>query len=315
MNRRRSVGVLVSLMAWAAPAGAQRVPLRAGNTVRVASADAAAPTVWRAGTVLRATRLGVLLRASGELPDTFPVPFDASVRVQLRRRPNGPLFLGIGLGFVSGAVLGATAFNSTFGPSWGDPGVWAEVIGFGLLGGMVGGGVGLLTRPTHWEEILVSGLAMTPRARPVQPVGFSRRERWREFEPTEADFAAYFAHWKDSLEAVEGVWEFDVLWSGSALSRVPRMAIVRDGRYAGYDLIAVALPPRGVPAASSRYYGLVEFAMRQAERPGTFELRLTGSSRGGAHGDWAEFRDGRLEFHHRGQPLTTRWVKLERSPP
>ena len=311
----------LALVCWAPvdQALAQRVPLNAGSTVRLAPADSAAQVVWRTGTVLTATRLGVLVRASDPPGDTVPVPLNGSVRIQVKRHVNRSVLLGGGLGVVLGGVLGGTLLHSTFGASWGDPSVAGEVVGFGLLGGLTGAGVGLLARSVRWDEIPLTsrGFPIAPLTRATRQVPLTKRERWQAFPPTEGDFAAFFAHWEDSLEVVEGVWELeDVSGPAGTTARFlagTRTAIVRDGRYEGYDYVAVRLALRG-GTIQTRDVGVIIFAMRQGERPGFFEMRYTsGSERSGSH--LVEFRDGELEFRYGAEPTIERWVKLVRSAP
>jgi hypothetical protein len=281
--------------------------------VRAASADSAATGLWRVGTVLRATRLGVLVREVDA--DTVPVPLDGSQRIQVRRRPNGSVLLGGGIGALAGGVLGATALRSTFGASWGDPGVAAEVVGFGLAGAVLGSGIGVLLRPARWEEIPVTALGypVAPYTRHTPPVPFTRAERWDVFPATEDDFAAFFAFWEDSLQPVEGLWEIDPMRTTSVIetslgSAVPRVAIVRDARYEGHDYVAVRLPSRD-GGTRAREAGLVLFALRPTERPFVYEVRYTAAGRrSGVH--WAELGQGQLSFRFRDDVGVEEWVKL-----
>ncbi|HXV87147.1 MAG TPA: hypothetical protein VD793_10630 [Gemmatimonadales bacterium] len=316
MGRHTIAGVWLALVLPGGPAAAQ-APVRVGSTLRVAEAPVSPGDTWTTGTVLAATRLGVLVRASGASRDTLSFALDGSVRVQLRRRSNiGPI-LGAGIGAVVGSVLGATAFGSTFGRSWGDPGVVAETVGFGLLGTLLGGGLGFLGRPTRWVDVPVrsGGLAMTPRTREAERTSLNRRDRWSEFDATVEDFSAFFGHWRDSLEAVEGIWE-NLLASRAGSPPLPqRFAILRDARYAGYDLIGVSLPPRGVSAGSARNYGWVIFALRQADRPGTFELRLTGSRDAGSYQHRLGFSEDALELLSGGEPFSSRWLRVASAVP
>lgn len=297
---------------------AQSVPLRPGNTVRTVSSDSAATGLWRVGTVLRATRLGVLVRSEGA--DTVPVPLDGSQRIQVRRRSNGRVLLGGGVGALAGGVLGATALGSTFGASWGDPGVGAEVVGFGLAGALLGSGIGLLLRPARWEEIPVTSLGypVASYTRRASPVPLTKTERWDVFPATDGDFAAFFAFWEDSLQPVEGLWEIDPIRTTSVIesrlgSAVPRIAIVRDPRYEGYDYIAVRLPSRD-GGTRARDAGLVLFALRPTERPFVYEVRYTASGqRQGVH--WAELGQEQLIFRFRDDSSVEEWVKLPSGRP
>jgi hypothetical protein len=304
---------------------AQRIPVEPGYTVRIAPAEASDPPAWRVGTVLDVTRQRALLRSADPLTDTVAVPFNGSVRVQVRSRSNHTTLLGAGLGAGLGGALGATVLSSAFDRAWANSrGVVAEVAGFGFLGLLLGAGIGFFTQPVGWAEIPIpsGGWRIAPLSRPAEPAGFGTTERWCEFEPTAADFGAFFWTWRDSLHAVEGVWELDPLltteappaatWAGG----LPRMAIVRDLRYPGYDYIAIMMPPENASRPFREYSvagprnsrcGRVLFAMRPLDEPGFFEVRY---AHGGTRSQVAEFWEDWLEFRLPGNPAVRVWDKL-----
>lgn len=160
------------------------------------------------------------------------------------------------------------------------------------------------------------GFAITPlsRSAPTESVPFSKTERWREFEPTEASFGEFFAHWKDSLHPIEGVWELDPGQSTRVRgwrfgSPLPRVAIVRDSRYEGYDYIGIEMPARS-RALPPGYLARVLFALRPLEYSGFFDVRYTGS--GGRRGVYRVelFEDWWLEFQFAGGTEIEVWDKL-----
>lgn len=172
-----------------------------------------------------------------------------------------------------GVGAGAVAPANTLGSWWGEktPGHRAEMIYFGLAGALVGWTASWLFAPPRWQEVPLTthGLA-SPVAPLTRQAGrtarFGKLERWDAFAPTEEDFAAFFWAHRDSLHVIEGIWE-----------RLPlglvdnRVAIVRDGRYPGWEYVAVLLPRRR-SLSFDRPRGQVIWALRRGSEPGAFDF-------------------------------------------
>jgi len=260
-------------LAWlsVSPVRAQRLPVEPGNRVRVAAADSAALGRWREGKVVAATARGVLLSAGAFGVDTVPLALDPAIRLQVRRNNTSFLVLGTVGGMAIGVAAGAIAPPNTLGSWWGEKtsGHRAEMIYFGLAGAVVGWTASWLLAPPRWQEMPLTARGL---ASPVAPLTrtserkarFGKLERWDVFPPTEEDFVAFFWAHRDSLQAVEGIWE-----------RLPvavyddRVAIVRDARYPGWGYVAVSLPRR---RGFDRPRGQIVWALRPRSEPAMFDL-------------------------------------------
>lgn len=270
----RFAGVVLVLLAavlpWS-PVRAQRLPVEPGDRVRVAVTDSAELGRWLEVNVVAATRMGVLLSSGSFGTDTIPLALNPSVRLAVRRKRGSSLILGTlgGLGF--GVSAGAMAPPNTLGGWWGEktPGHRAEMIYFGLAGTLLGWTASWLFAPPRWQEIPLTADGFAFRVAPLTRASdkrarFGKLERWQVFPATEDDFAAFFWAHRDSLEAIEGIWE--LLPVGEYDDRV---AIARDDRYHGWEYVAVSLPRRG---SFDRPQGRIVWALRRRPEPGRFDL-------------------------------------------
>ncbi len=298
-----ALGVLVS------PVRAQRLPVEPGNRVRVAALDSAELDRWREGKVVAATRLGVLLSGRSFGPDTIPIPLDPSIRLQVRRKRASGLVLGTAGGLVLGVGIGAIAPPSTLGSWWGEktPGHRAEIIYFGLAGAAVGWLGSWLLAPARWQDVplTMTGVAVSPvplTRTAGRPARFGRLERWTFFPPTETDFNAFFWAHRDSLHAIEGIWELRF-----ASTRDARIAIVRDDRYPGWEYIALwIVRARDVDVRAGR----IIWALRRRSEPDAFDVHETDEP--GPAWD-ATLDNGMLRIRY-GTPLAE-WVRQPPTPP
>jgi len=292
-----------ALASSASPVHAQRLPVEPGNRVRVGVPDSAALGRWLEGNVVAATRMGVLLSAGSFGADTVPVPLNPSVRLQVQRRSISHLALGTAAGLGIGVGVGA------MGPDrWGDdkPGNRAEIIYGVLAGTVVGWTATWLLGPRRWHEVPLTtgGVAVTPLTRPsAGNARWGKLERWTAFTPTEADFAAFFWTHRDSLHAIEGIWELQPMAVNDE-----RIAIVRDERYAGWGHIAVSLPR---PRSTDRPDGRIVWALRRRSEPGAvFDVRET---EGPGPALDAVVQDGVLRIRY--PTYLAEWSRVPLSPP
>ena len=277
VNGTHALPALFALVALAldpqSSIGAQRLPVEAGNRVRVAAVDSAAMDRWREGNVVAATQIGVLLSGRSFGSDTIPIPLDPTIRLQVRRKRASSLVLGTVGGMGLGLGLGAVAPSNTLGSWWGEktPGHRAEMVYFGIAGAVLGWTASWLFASPQWYEVRLAPTGMASTLAPLTRAGgrtarFGKLERWEAFSATEDDFKAFFWAHRDSLHVIEGLWE-----------RLPiatvdeHIAIVRDGRYPGWEYVAVALPQRR-SMFIDQPRGRIVWALRRHSAPGTFEI-------------------------------------------
>lgn len=263
-------------------AQAQRLPISAGNTVRVASHDSAASGIWLRGRVLSASRRGLLMTSSLPRPDTLAVEFSENMLLEVRRRPASRVLMGGGIGLATGAIMGATVMSSALGNNWAGAGPANEIIGLGFAGFLLGAAASWLIVPRRWESIALSDgrIAPAPLERPVpRTVSLARPEQWRAFQPTNEDFTGFFTAWVDSLDPVEGIWDLNPVGS----QQLARVAIARDRRYAGYEYVAVRLPIAGLALPASETRGRIAWVLRRSEVPGQYEIAYPEGVQGSAH--------------------------------
>lgn len=99
--------------------------------------------------------------------------------------------------------------------------------------------------------LAAAGLLSCATARPPS--------RWHRFAPTRSNFRAYFAERRQSLDPIEGIWN----WS---------TAVVRDSSYAGYDFVAVHM--------GTGHGGNVAVVFRRAERDSLYYFHAAHVLRG-----------------------------------
>ena len=236
--------------------------------------DSAALGRWREAAVLAATGRGVLLSRGALGPDTVALALNPAVRLQLRHRSAWPLVVGTLAGAGAGVALGALVSPSTLGTWWGErtPGHRAEMVYFGLAGAVSGWVAGWLFGPVRWQEVPLGeeGFAfhVAPLTRTSERTArFGRLEPWRVFPASEEDFAAFFWAHRDSLRAIEGLWEIQPAGRGEG-----GIAVVRDGRYPGWDYVGVRC------GRAAELSGRIAFVLRAGDRAGAYEVHDTDGS-------------------------------------
>lgn len=260
MARKRplvfSLIVLVSGMLLAcayAPASGQRYSVSRGATVRVSRPDSAGQPVWSTGRVVYLSSDRLLLAETDGDP---LVRLNEAIRLEVRRSHSKSLLgsvLGFGIGSIAGWQVGHSAGGQTDAT--------AESIAGALVGGIAGAGIGALVgkriRSTRWEEVALEGGQMSATARdgkPTRPdVPRFGTYRWTRFDPTFANFEAFFREHARSLHPIEGIW--------ARHGSFTRVAIVRvgepdDGQFAAFTVVH----PPGRPVHRSD--GLMTFALQ-----------------------------------------------------
>jgi hypothetical protein len=294
------------LAAWGLAAArtmpAQQLPLRAGDLARIAAGDSASQVLWRVGRVLWVTRDQLVLRPDNG-GDSIGVALNPSVRLAVARPSPGQALLWGAGGLLVGAGLGGTVFSSAFDGETLAHGRAMEAMAFGAIGAVVGMVAGMAAGPRQWREIPltdagIAGARLTGTA--GRPAQFNTRSYWTSFPTTEADFTAFFAAHQDSLNSLEGVWE--MLGMTERGLTHPRVAIVRDSRYEGYDYVAVRLPAPGATFPAGR--GLVTMAFK-SEAGGSFVARSV-TSRVNLR---AELMEGELLLA-RADGSVEKWLKV-----
>lgn len=262
---------LVAAALVSAPLAAQRLPVKRGDWVRVSLADSAALGRWREAAVLAATGRGVLLSRGAFGADTVALALNPAVRLQLRRRPAWPLVAGTLAGAGAGVALGAIVPPSTLGAWWGErtPGHRAEMVYFGLAGAVSGWVAGWLFGPPRWQEVPLGEEGMAFRVAPLTRTSgrnarFGRVERWEVFPATEEDFAGFFWAHRDSLRAIEGLWEIQPAGRGEG-----GIAVVRDERYPGWEYVGISY------GQAAELSGRIVFVFRAGEGAGAYEVHDT----------------------------------------
>ena len=259
-------GVLSALAA--SPGGAQLLPIRPGDHVRVANADSASLGLWRVGTVLNVSRRALVFANNGG--DSVSVELGPRWRVGIGSPSAGHALLWGAVGLTAGGALGATVLSRAFDGEQLGQGRGLETIGFATIGGLLGIVAGMAAGPRRWEdvELTAEGIPAAPLTVAASPSArIGERAYWRRFPATGPDFGAFFQAYEDSLAPVEGVWE--ILTAGSVAPR--HLAIARDSRYAGFDYVAVQLPRPGASLATTR--GRIAWALRGDESPTAFTVQ------------------------------------------
>jgi len=266
--------VLLAAASVSTPLAAQRLPVKAGDWVRVGLTDSAALGRWREAAVLAATGRGVLLSRGAFGWDTVALALNPAVRLQLRYRSAWPLVAGTLAGAGTGVALGALVSPATLGSWWGErtPGHRAEMVYFGLAGALTGWLAGWLLRPARWQEVPLGEEGFAFRVAPLTRTGqpsarFGKLERWQVFPASEEDFAAFFWAHRDSLRAIEGLWEIQPAGRGEG-----GIAVVRDGRYPGWDYVGVRY------GRAAELSGRIAYVLRAGHRAGTYEVHDTEGS-------------------------------------
>ena len=139
---RVRVAVAIAMVAASTLEGQVLGGVAAGSRIRVT-----APAVLldsASGTVVSVTADSLQFRRSG-IWTTIALADVTRLDVRTGTRSHG--FLGIGLGFLGGAIVGTVMS----GPD--DPGFSAYSALFGIVGGLAGGIVGLMATTERWEPV------------------------------------------------------------------------------------------------------------------------------------------------------------------
>jgi len=252
---------------------AQRIPIEAGVTVRLSRPDSSGQPFWSTGRVAYATRDGLLL----EKPDAENelISYNETLRLQLRRGERRMTAVGGGIGFIVGALVNMKSMKAAQSQMDPDKASLAPMIVGGVVGAAVGAFVGRWIRIPRWEEVeLQEGqivAAPLDESNTQLEFSLSRTVRWTAFEPTFADFQAFFEEHKENLDPVEGIWVRTGTHDGIAIVRV----VGRDEEtYAAYQLREYRGPGR------PREDGVLVFALTRANRnPDEWRFQIARTSR------------------------------------
>ena len=222
---------LVLLAAASASLFAQELPLAHGATVRVSRADSSGDLFWDTGRVVFASRDRLLLANSDG--DAL-VRYNEVLRLQIRRGERSMAGPGGGIGFIAGALVGLSSLTDTREDRDG------VSLGPTILGGAVGAAVGALVggriRIPRWEDVPMEDghIAVAPLDEQGTQTEFSlsRTVRWNRFEPTSANFRAFFGEHAGDLHAMEGIWGRTGTFYGIAILRVAG----RENTFAAYRI-------------------------------------------------------------------------------
>ena len=251
---------------------AQRIPITAGATVRVSRPDSTGQPFWSTGRVAYATRTSLLLEET-EATDPL-VTYNETLRLEVRRGERAMTPAGGGIGLLVGALVKLSTLKAGESRLDHDGANFEPIIVGSVVGAAVGAFVGSWIRVPRWEEVpLQEGQIL---AAPLDESGtrmefsLSRTVRWTAFEPTFADFQAFFEEHKDSIDPVEGIWVRTGTHSGIAIVRV----VGRDEEtYAAYRLREYRGPGR--PGED----GILIFALTRAnDSANDWHFRLARSS-------------------------------------
>lgn len=250
-----SLIVLVSgvLLACAcAPAFGQRSSVTRGAMVRVSRPDSVGHPVWSTGRVVYLSGDRLLLAETDGDP---LVRLNEAIRLEVRRSHSKSLLGGL-FGFGIGSFAGWRVGRSVGGQA----DATVESIAGALVGGIAGASIGALfgkrIRSARWEEVCLEGgrLASTsPDRKPTRAdVPRFGTYRWTRFDPTVAEFEAFFRDHAESLHPVEGIWARHASFTRVAIVRVGEPD---DGQFVAFTVVH----PPGRPVR--RTDGLMVFAL------------------------------------------------------
>lgn len=301
MNRSRCFGfvqitalmVLLSCVTQT-PVFGQQLPVPRGATVRVLRPNFEGASVWSEGRVVYASRDSLLLAET----DSDPlVRFNESLRLQIRKQRSMTAIGGM-LGMATGVAAGWQMSGNT---AANDKSALLSAVVGGFLGGAVGTFVGSRIRINSWKDVPLEetqrSIAPLNEIHTQPEYSLSRTVRWALFQPTVADFQAFFAAHADSLDAVEGIWVRQGTNVGIAIVRVIG---IDEEKFAAYTLMQRPGYPR------RREDGMLVFALgrREAEYEWYFQVPRTSHQR-----HRADMIEGVLDLVY-PTGVVVRWEKL-----
>jgi hypothetical protein len=274
MTRKRAVEysriVLLSCLLLAgvyASTLGQRFAVTHGATVRVSRPDSAGQPVWSTGRVVYVTNDRLLLAETDGDP---LVRLNEAVRLQISRSHSKSVFGGV-LGFGIGALAGWQVGHS----AGGETNATAGSIAGALVGGIAGVGIGALIgnriRSTSWEDVALEGghiASVTPDETHTRPdVPLIGTYRWTQFDPTVANFQAFFEEQAQTLAPIEGIWARNI---GRTAVAIVRVGGPDEDKYAAFTVVL----PEGRPA--QRGDGIMLFALELDRDGGRWFVRFPG---------------------------------------
>ncbi len=211
---------------------AQRFPIDPGATVRVSRPDSVGDPFWYTGSVVYAAQDRLMLAETDG--DTLVV-YNETLSLEVRRGQRAFGGVGGGVGFLLGALIAISTLTEDANEDP-DKASFGPALTWGAAGAVAGALIGSLIRLPRWEKVALQNgeIAMAPLEEPRGGPEFSlsRAVRWTQFEPTAADFQAFFDAHREELHPLEGIWMRTGTHFGIAIVRVPE----RDDTYAAYRL-------------------------------------------------------------------------------
>jgi hypothetical protein len=301
MNRSRCFGfvqitALIALLSCVTqnPVFGQQLPVPRGATVRVLRPNFEGASVWSEGRVVYASRDSLLLAET----DSDPlVRFNESLRLQIRSRRSMTAvggIIGLAAGLTAGYHLSGTTADN-------DGSTILKAVAGAFLGGALGTFVGSRIKMDGWKDVPLEetrrSIAPLNEIHTRPEFSLSRAVRWALFEPTVADFQAFFAAHADSLDPVEGIWVREGTNVGIAIVRVIG---TDEEKFAAYTLMQRPGYPR------MREDGMLVFALGRRSGPYDWYFQVPRTSRQQHRADMIE---GVLDlFYPTG--VVVRWEKL-----
>jgi hypothetical protein len=137
---------------------AQELPLQPGQRVRLTAASLG---MERQPAVFQSLRGDTLVAVTDS---TVSCPLASVTRLEAYQGRRGHTWLGAGIGFAFGAVVGGVTGGNACKTLGCDDMSWAAVVGGGiggLAGALLGGGIGALSRTDRWEEIALERVTVS----------------------------------------------------------------------------------------------------------------------------------------------------------
>jgi len=228
------------------------------------------------------------------------VRLNEAVRLQVRRS-HSKSALGGSLGLGIGAIVGWQAGHSAGGSS----NTLTESIAGALVGGIVGASLGTilgnLIRSTSWEDVALEGGQLSPESLQEADTGpdvpLIGTYRWNRFQPTVANFEAFFRQQAQSLDSIEGIWARE---AGRPAVAIVRTSSESEEKYTAFEIVL----PQG--RAARRDDGRLLFALELNPDGDRWSVRYPG---GIARSFRASVEDGLLGLEY-DAGLWDYWEKL-----